>query len=224
LQLARALDFVFVSSAFPSASTREESPAKASAVSLARVSEQSHRVILGAAGVAAFMVALTLIDEITRGSVSLPALVPPFGASVVIVFFTPESPLGRAWNVIVGHLSCALVAAVVLALFPDASTGVLAALAVSGAGLLMLATKSFHPPGGATALLAVIAEKKLGFVMMICPMLVGAVALSATRALLDVAISAAPLKRAFPAATLQADASAVEARPSLVDAAPAEPG
>jgi CBS domain-containing membrane protein len=152
-------------------------------------------VILGAAGVMVFMLTLTLIDEVTRGAVSLPALVPPFGASVVIVFFTPESPLGRPWNVIVGHLCCALVAACVLALLPEASTGTLAALAVSGAGMLMLATRSFHPPGGATALLAVVAERKLGFAMMLCPMLVGAVALSSTRVLLDFAINSVPVRR-----------------------------
>jgi CBS domain-containing membrane protein len=162
-------------------------------------------VILGAAGVAVFMLTLTLIDEVTRGAVSLPALVPPFGASVVIVFFTPESPLGRPWNVIVGHLCCALVAVCVLALFPHASTGALAALAVSGAGMLMLATRSFHPPGGATALLAVVAERKLGFAMMLCPMLVGTVALSGTRALLDFAINSVPLRRSV-AARLEAPA------------------
>jgi CBS domain-containing membrane protein len=154
-------------------------------MSLAHVSDRSQRVILGAAGVAVFMATLALIDEFTRGAVNLPALVPPFGASVVIVFFTPDNPAGRPWNVIVGHLVCAFSAALVLALLPEARVGVLAACAVTLAGSLMLATRSFHPPGGATALLAVIAERKLGFIMMLCPMLVGAVALSGTRMLLD---------------------------------------
>jgi CBS domain-containing membrane protein len=154
-------------------------------VSLAKVRNPSRRAALGAFGAAAFMGVLTLLDELTRGAVNLPALVPPFGASVVIVFFTPDSPFGKAWNVIVGHLCCAFVAALVLTCLPDASTGLLAALAVSGAGLLMLATRSFHPPGGATALLAVIAERRLGFAMLLCPMLIGAVSLSGMRLLLD---------------------------------------
>ena len=73
-------------------------------MSLAHVSDRSQRVILGAAGVAVFMATLALIDEFTRGAVNLPALGPPFGASVVIVFFTPDNPAGKPWNVIVGHL------------------------------------------------------------------------------------------------------------------------
>jgi CBS domain-containing membrane protein len=154
-------------------------------VSLASVPDRSHRNVLGAIGVALFMIALTAIDALTRGAIGLPALVPPFGASVVIVFFAPESDAGRPWNVIVGHLSCALAASTVLWLLPGASTGVLAALAVSIGGLLMLATRSFHPPGGATALLAVIAERRLGFVMLVCPMLVGATALVAARLVID---------------------------------------
>jgi CBS-domain-containing membrane protein len=145
------------------------------------------------------MFSLALLDQVTRGAVSLPALVPPFGASVVIVFFTPESPLGRPWNVMVGHLLSALVASSLLTCLPGAPTALLAALAVSGAGLVMLATRSVHPPGGATALLAVIAERKLGFAMMLCPALVGAVALSATRLCLDLLVARIPTAPRTPA-------------------------
>ena len=154
-------------------------------MSLASVPDPSRRNALGVVGVALFMIALTSIDALTRGAIGLPALVPPFGASVVIVFFAPDSESSRPWNVIVGHLSCALAASTVLWLLPDASTGLLAALAVSTAGLLMLATRSFPPPGGATALLAVIAERRLGFAMLVCPMLVGATALVAARLVID---------------------------------------
>lgn len=134
------------------------------------------------------MLALALLDQVTRGAISLPALVPPFGASVVIVFFTPDSPLGRPHNVVVGHLVSALVASTLLAVMPTAPTPLLAALAVTGAGLSMLATRSIHPPGGATALLAVIAERRLGFAMVLCPMLIGALVLSGTRLLMDAAL------------------------------------
>lgn len=154
-------------------------------MSLARVSDSTRRVALGTAGVGVFMLILGVLDELTRGAMHLPALVPPFGASVVIVFFTPESPFGRPWNVIVGHAVGALVAAAVLGFLPSAPVGMQAALAVSGAGLLMLATRSFHPPGGATALLAVVAEHKLGLAMLLCSMLLGAIALSGTRSALD---------------------------------------
>ena len=65
-----------------------------------------------------FIVALSAIDALTRGAVSLPALVPPFGASVVIVFFAPDSPAARPWNVMIGQTVSALVACSVLALLP----------------------------------------------------------------------------------------------------------
>lgn len=131
------------------------------------------------------MLVLAALDTLTKGAVSLPALVPPFGASVVIVFFTPESPYGRPWNVVGGQIASALAASSVLWAFPHAPTGVLAALAVASAGLLMLATRSFHPPGGATALLAVVAEQRLGFAMALCPMLLGALALVSIRHAID---------------------------------------
>jgi CBS domain-containing membrane protein len=158
-------------------------------MSLALVRSPSRRIKFGSIGVAAFMVSLVALDVLTRSAVSLPALVPPFGASVVLVFFTPESPGARPWNVLVGQTASAFVAATVLWVLPDAPMAVQASLAVVGAGLAMLATRSFHPPGGATALLAVVAEKKLGFGMVLCPMLIGAVVLVATRLLLDISIA-----------------------------------
>jgi CBS-domain-containing membrane protein len=157
-------------------------------MSLALVREPSRRIKLGAIGVAAFMVVLATLDVLTRSAISLPALVPPFGASVVLVFFTPESPGARPWNVLVGQTASAFVAASVLWLLPAAPISVQATLAVCGAGLAMLASRSFHPPGGATALLAVVAEKKLGFGMVLCPMAIGALILVATRMLIDASI------------------------------------
>lgn len=157
-------------------------------MSLAQVRDPTRRIALGSLGVAVFMLTLGALDVVTRGAVSLPALVPPFGASVVIVFFTPDAPAGRPWNVIMGQTASAFVASSVLWLLPTAPAGLQAALAVAGAGLAMLATRSFHPPGGATALLAVVVEQKFGFGMVLCPMLVGALVLVATRTLLDVSV------------------------------------
>jgi CBS-domain-containing membrane protein len=163
-------------------------------VSLASVSLRK-RQLFGTLGTATFLLILSMFDVLTRGAISLPSLVPPFGASVVIVFFTPESVTGRPRNVIVGHLSCALAASAVLWLLPHAPLGLLAALAVSAGGLLMLATRSFHPPGGATALLAVMAERRLGLSMALCPALVGAVTLVGTRVCLDSLIARFSAKR-----------------------------
>jgi CBS domain-containing membrane protein len=158
-------------------------------VTLATLPNGPGKHAAGALGVCLFLLALAALDGLTRGAVRLPALVPPFGASVVIVFFTPDSPFGRAWNVIVGQVVSALAATCVLWLLPDGPQGLLAALAVCGAGVSMLLTRSFHPPGGATALLAVVAQERLGFAMLLCPMLLGAVLLVASRRVVDGALA-----------------------------------
>lgn len=168
-------------------------------MSLAQVKDPTRRHALGCLGVSLFMLALAALDALTRGNIQLPALIPPFGASVVIVFFAPESPAARSWNVILGQLVSAFSASSVLALSPNAPVGLQAALAVSGAGLLMLGTRSFHPPGGASALFAVVAEQKLGFGMLLCPILLGALLLMGIRYALDQAVAQRPKRLKLPA-------------------------
>lgn len=154
-------------------------------VSLARIDDPSRRVLLASLGAAAFILSLGALDPLTRGAVNLPALMPPFGASTVIVFFAPDSAASRAWAVVVGHLGSALVAASVLLLLPSSPVVVQAALAVAGAGVWMVLSKSVHPPGGATALLATLAGTKLGAGAFLLPLLSGCVSLVGIRWLLD---------------------------------------
>lgn len=174
------------------------------AMGLAKVDGSQRRAAYGALGAVVFLLLLSLLDVLARGALRLPALVPPFGASVAIVFFTPESPLGRAWNVTGGHVVSALCASVVIWLLPDAAPMVLVSLAVPTAVLGMLATRSFHPPGGATALLAAIAQPKLGFAMVLCPMLAGTVLLVGVRSALDYVLAAFARRRAILTARLEA--------------------
>lgn len=78
-------------------------------------------------------------------------LVAPFGATAVILFALPDSPLGKAKNVIVGHL----LAAVIGLIFVHAFGLTVWSLAVS-VGLtigLMVLLNITHPPAGATTLL-----------------------------------------------------------------------
>jgi CBS domain-containing membrane protein len=156
---------------------------------LAKVTSPSRRALLGAFGAVIFLMLLSALDVVTRGALRLPSLVPPFGASVAIVFFSPDSPLGRPWNVVGGHVASALCASLVVWLLPEAPSTVLVAVGVPLAVLAMLATRSFHPPGGATALLACMAQPKLGFGMVLCPMLIGTVLLVAVRMGLDLSLS-----------------------------------
>ena len=82
-------------------------------------------------------------------------LVGSFGASAVLLYGLPKSPYAQPRNLLFGHVisaSVGVTCALLLSRYPALS----AALAVSLAILFMHVTNSIHPPGGATALIAVI--------------------------------------------------------------------
>lgn len=82
------------------------------------------------------------------------ALVAPLGASAVLVFAVPSSPLAQPWSVVGGNTLSALVGIACCKWIPDASLA--AAAAVGLAIALMLFMRCLHPPGGASALLMVL--------------------------------------------------------------------
>ncbi|MBT1704292.1 HPP family protein [Chryseosolibacter indicus] len=105
-------------------------------------------------------------------------LVGSFGATSVLIYGVINSPLAQPRNVIGGHLISALVGVTINYFVPY--DWLAAALAVSSSIVLMQITKTLHPPGGATALIAVIGSEKikaLGFGYVISPILSGVVIL-----------------------------------------------
>ncbi|NLS25133.1 hypothetical protein S2M10_00960 [Sphingomonas sp. S2M10] len=114
-------------------------------------------------GLTAWVTALAGLDSTT--AILLAA---PIGASAVLVFAVPSSPLAQPWRVIGGNIVSALVGLVVAQWLGH---GALAAgIAVGLAILVMSLTRSLHPPGGGTALLPVLAPavmaQGLGFVLL----------------------------------------------------------
>lgn len=83
-------------------------------------------------------------------------LVAPLGASAVLVFAVPASPLAQPWAVIGGNTASALVGIACVHLPADPALA--AAVAVAAAIATMFALRCLHPPGGATALLAVLSQ------------------------------------------------------------------
>lgn len=81
-----------------------------------------------------------------------PLMVAPIGASAVLVFAVPASPLAQPWPVIGGNMISAFVGIGVAWAVPDVT--IAAALAVALAIAIMSLTRSLHPPGGAVALTA----------------------------------------------------------------------
>jgi CBS-domain-containing membrane protein len=106
-------------------------------------------------------------------------LIGSFGASCVLVYGAIESPLAQPRNLLGGHVVSALVGVTVFKIFPDI-IWITAPLAVSLSIVMMQITKTLHPPGGATALIAVIGSakvKSLGYLYVLSPVLSGAVIL-----------------------------------------------
>lgn len=84
-------------------------------------------------------------------------LIAPFGASAVLVYAVPNSPLAQPWSVVMGNTLSALVALGVLTALPQADWAV--PLAVGLAIAVMLLARALHPPGGAVALLVALGGK-----------------------------------------------------------------
>jgi CBS domain-containing membrane protein len=80
-------------------------------------------------------------------------VVASMGASAVLFFAAPHSPLAQPWAFVGGHLISALIGVTCYKLIPDTYTA--AATAVALAVIAMHFLHCLHPPGGATALLAV---------------------------------------------------------------------
>ena len=103
----------------------------------------------------------------------MPLLVASFGASAVLIYGVPETPLAQPRNVIGGHFLSAVTAVLLSALF--GATWWSIALGVSLAIALMLITHTAHPPGGATALVGILTKAHPSFIL--APVTLGAVLL-----------------------------------------------
>lgn len=117
----------------------------------------------------------------------LTLLIGSFGASAVLVYAAIKSPLAQPRNLVGGHIISGIVGVACYKLFHQ-DMALAAALAVSLAIMAMLATKTLHPPGGATALIAVIggpAIYRLGFLYALVPAGLGALVLLVIAVLLN---------------------------------------
>ena len=102
-------------------------------------------------------------------------LIGSFGASSVLLYGAIQSPMAQPRNFILGHLLSAFIGVTINKLFPGL-LWLAAPLAVSVSIVLMQMSRSLHPPGGATALIAVIGSgkiKALGYWYLLSPVLIG---------------------------------------------------
>ena len=119
-----------------------------------------------------------------------------FGASAVLIYGAIKSPLAQPRNLIGGHIFSAIVGVTCYKLFPS-DMWFAASLAVATAIAVMHMTKTLHPPGGATALIAVIGSNKihaLGYMYAIVPVGVGAFIML----IIALAVNNIPKSRRYP--------------------------
>ncbi len=104
-------------------------------------------------------------------------LVGSFGATAILIYGVPNSPYAQPRNLIGGHVISALVGVCCVLLFKQ-YLALAAAVAISLSLVLMHLTRTIHPPGGATALIAVIGGNNIhamGFWYVLTPIGLGAI-------------------------------------------------
>lgn len=100
----------------------------------------------------------------------MPWLVAPMGASAVLLFAVPSSPLAQPWSIMGGNLVSAIVGVASAKLIADPIHA--AAIAIAFSIALMFALRCVHPPSGAVALTAVLGGPSihaLGFEFVLAP-------------------------------------------------------
>jgi CBS domain-containing membrane protein len=139
-------------------------------------------------GAAALAIATTMLAGrwLAEDWAALPFIVAPVGASAVLLFVVPTSPLTQPWPVIGGNTLSAVTGAVCAAFIVDPVTA--GALAVSLAILVMSVTRSLHPPGGAMALTAVLAAEQTSLFYPAAPALLNSICMVVVSTVLHRAI------------------------------------
>lgn len=105
-------------------------------------------------------------------------LVAPFGASSVLFFAVPNSPLAQPWPAIVGNTVAALVSIAVCMVIEDPLLQV--ALSVGLAIAATILCRALHPPAGAVAMTVALSPEtveSLGFWFALTPVAVGTIIL-----------------------------------------------
>lgn len=130
----------------------------------------NHSLLSVIAGLGASL-AIGLLSFMEANLRDVALLMAPFGATAVLVFGVPDSPLAQPKNVILGHLITAFIGVVFVQYV--GVTPLTLALATGLGVSAMLLSKTTHPPAGANPILIMLSGQSWGF--LITPVLIGAV-------------------------------------------------
>ena len=113
---------------------------------------------------------LVLISQHTLHLPHATGLIASMGASAVLLFAVPHGQLSQPWPVLGGHCLAAVIGVSCARWIPSAAVAGACAVGLSIGAMHQL--KCIHPPGGATALTAVLggpAVRELGYGFVFCP-------------------------------------------------------
>lgn len=135
-------------------------------------------ILLSSVGAGLGLMISGWISHFVLGEVNL-WFIAPMGASAVLLFGVPNSPLAQPWSIVGGNMSAAAVGVSTSLLIADPGLvcGVAAALAIG----LMFKLRCLHPPGGAVALTAILGGPgihQLGYSFVLYPVLLNSVLLA----------------------------------------------
>ncbi|WP_199406751.1 HPP family protein [Chromobacterium sp. ATCC 53434] len=141
--------------------------------------------LAGSLGAALGLIATEWLCRHALGAAN-PWFIAPMGASAVLLFAVPASPLAQPWSIVGGNLCAALVGVSCARLIGD--PGLAAGVAVAAAIALMFPLRCLHPPSGAVALTAVLggpAVARLGYGFVWHPVLINSLLLAALALLIN---------------------------------------
>jgi CBS-domain-containing membrane protein len=140
--------------------------------------------------------AVALLNYDLLEDTDLVMIIGSFGASAVLIYGAVKSPLAQPRNLVGGHLVSAVIGVFCYQLLHD-TMWLAAAVSVATAIAAMHATRTLHPPGGATALIAVIGGQKihdLGYLYVMVPAGLGA----AIMLVIALVVNNIPKRRRYP--------------------------
>ncbi len=146
-------------------------------VSLKRIMSEKEFIISVVGAFIGTLIASFFSSTILQAE-DLPLILASTGASAILIFSLPFSPVSQPWNLVGGHLVSAFVGVSCYVFVPNELFA--SSLSIPFSMLFMHYLRCMHPPGGATAITAVVGGANvhaLGYAFIIIPVFVNAIIL-----------------------------------------------
>jgi len=147
----------------------------------------NHEILWSWIGAFLGIAAVAWVNQLFFAGLDLSLMIGSFGSSAVLLYGAVRSPLAQPRNLVGGHFLSALVGVICWKLLHQ-HPWLAEAMAVATAIAIMHATRTLHPPAGATALIAVIGSSEvhqLGFLFALVPVTLGSLILLAVAVLVN---------------------------------------